>query len=482
MQKGRKEPEDLEGLLGRLKLTEEERGTVKGAWQSDFEEADRPPRAVGKLFSTKAGYIDGMVQTLGKIWCPEKGIKCKGLEDNRFLFTFLQPGGKRRAITEGPWEFGGDLLIVMELDETKRVKDLEFSHIPVWIRVFDLPMGLMNGRTGRLIGDKVGSFLDVDTDEDGLAVGNYLRIKVMIDVRKPLFRGVMMEAGQGEQPFWCNFKYEFLPNFCYSCGLLGHVEKECDKKIWRDVDPQFGDWLRATPAKKRDLRGRGSGGSSSGGNLNKKNTSGLWRRVETGRSIQQGEVDNKGKSLEDRELRDDGSSPLKLRTSSTNAVSAQKRLAFGECASTDQESGAELVVQEGVKSGVPIEGKDVQGLDSGEVCAKTAMDVDVVENIILGEGLGIGENNEKIEEVKGEENDATKKRPTTFKRRPRVPKGSVGEQSHSPVDSRKRGAEDCTGEVEFLKKSKVLKESVAEGMVEYFSEKAGLHGQPCRSK
>lgn len=128
MEKGKKGPEDLEGLMGGLKLTDEERSTVRGAWQSGSRETGRHPQAVGKLFSTKAGYADEMAQTLGKIWCPVKGIRCKELGGNLFLFTFLQAGGKRRAVTEGPWEFGGDLLIVVEFDGMQRLKDLEFTH------------------------------------------------------------------------------------------------------------------------------------------------------------------------------------------------------------------------------------------------------------------------------------------------------------------------------------------------------------------
>jgi hypothetical protein len=140
-----------------------------------------------------------MVQSLGKIWCPVKGIKCKDLGDNLFLFTFLQPGGKRRAVTEGPWEFRGDLIIVVDFDGKKRLHELEFTHIPVWIRAFNLPLGLMNESTGRVIGKKVGRALEVDTDEDGSTVGSFLRFKALIDIRKPLFRGVTMEDDKGAQ-------------------------------------------------------------------------------------------------------------------------------------------------------------------------------------------------------------------------------------------------------------------------------------------
>jgi len=118
-------------------------------------------------------------------------------------------------------------LIVVDFDGSKWLKELEFVSVPIWIRVFDLPLGLMNEETARRIGNKAGRFLEVDMDEDGLAVGEFLRIKVLLDIRKPLFRGVTME-GEG----WCNIKYEFLPNFCYVCGHLGHVEKKCDEGVW----------------------------------------------------------------------------------------------------------------------------------------------------------------------------------------------------------------------------------------------------------
>lgn len=84
----------LAGLMKGLKLTEEEKCGVRVAWRKEEEDATQVPQAVGKLFSRRPGNIEGMVQTLGKIWCPLKGISCKDPGDNLFLFSFLQPGGK----------------------------------------------------------------------------------------------------------------------------------------------------------------------------------------------------------------------------------------------------------------------------------------------------------------------------------------------------------------------------------------------------
>lgn len=66
---------------------------VKGAWWSEVKESWKHPQAVGKLFSSKPGFADGMAHTLGRIWCPQKGVKCKEVGNNMFLFSFLHAGG-----------------------------------------------------------------------------------------------------------------------------------------------------------------------------------------------------------------------------------------------------------------------------------------------------------------------------------------------------------------------------------------------------
>lgn len=39
--------------------------------------------------------------------------------------------------------------------------------------------------------------------------------------------------------------YERLPNFCYLCGKLGHLNRDCDIQVSADSHPSYGNWLRA---------------------------------------------------------------------------------------------------------------------------------------------------------------------------------------------------------------------------------------------
>ena len=76
-----------------------------------------------------------------------------------------------------------------------------------------------------------------------------MRIRVGVNISKPLCRGRKIRHGDGEIG-WVRFKYERLPNLCYWCGQLTHSDKECD--VWvrskgslAENERQYGAWLRA---------------------------------------------------------------------------------------------------------------------------------------------------------------------------------------------------------------------------------------------
>ena len=89
-----------------------------------------------------------------------------------------------------------------------------------------------------------------NTEEGETDGGSFLRMKVTIDISKPLCRGRRISLSQGEQS-WVSFKYERLPNICYWCGCLNHVDSDCD--LWIESEGKltketqaYGAWIRAT--------------------------------------------------------------------------------------------------------------------------------------------------------------------------------------------------------------------------------------------
>ncbi|CAN1822556.1 hypothetical protein LINPERHAP1_LOCUS30010 [Linum perenne] len=54
-----------------------------------------------------------------------------------------------------------------------------------------------------------------------------MRLRVRLDVRQPLKREKKLREA-GDIVITCKFWYERLPNFCYICGKIGHIDRYCE--------------------------------------------------------------------------------------------------------------------------------------------------------------------------------------------------------------------------------------------------------------
>jgi hypothetical protein len=128
-------------------------------------------------------------------------------------------------------------------------------------------------------------------------------------------------VGEEGRSKWCPFEYEFLPEFCYNCGIIGHDDKCCPVQIKKGEEKQFGSWLRAFIPKKQNSSERqrwsGGGGSGSGGRSyelgDRRGTAGSnsfsWRKEESNKMA------SENSNREDREQ--EVTSPLKRTTKKT---------------------------------------------------------------------------------------------------------------------------------------------------------------------
>lgn len=67
--------------------------------------------------------------------------------------------------------------------------------------------------------------LEVDCSTNALVWGKCLRARVLINVAKPLMRGSIVNfKGSSSKVI---FRYEKLGDFCFICGKLDHVDRDC---------------------------------------------------------------------------------------------------------------------------------------------------------------------------------------------------------------------------------------------------------------
>ncbi|KAE8771451.1 hypothetical protein D1007_56686 [Hordeum vulgare] len=182
----------------------------------------------------------------------------------------------------------------------------------------------------------LGKFVEAYTETDGSAIGRFMTITIWMQIDKSLMRGftletndaagrkkrndgkVMEEKAEEDDGSWCRFEYEFLPDFCYRCGIIGHGEKDCEVRVYKGDMKQYGRWLRADMSSRRSSSEEGSWRSGSmgvgasriyghrrfGGKVGGDNDNLSWRK--DGSRLTQG---NDGKSDKGEEV----TSPTKVR-------------------------------------------------------------------------------------------------------------------------------------------------------------------------
>lgn len=74
------------------------------------------------------------------------------------------------------------------------------------------------------MGQSLGT-IKMSKDEPEWRGGNFLWVRVAIDVSKPLCRGRRVDFDEDNEG-WVSFRYERLPNLCYWCGHLTHDDKD----------------------------------------------------------------------------------------------------------------------------------------------------------------------------------------------------------------------------------------------------------------
>ncbi|CAH9120076.1 unnamed protein product [Cuscuta epithymum] len=158
-----------------------------------------------------------------------------------------------RVLEDGPWVFERDLVLLKTVQPDEIPEKLILLEADFWVQVHNVPQKFRNLNSAKRIGNFIGPFIKFDENSYGDKKKSFLRIRICMDVRKPLKKGTSLKKeGKGH---WVDFKYEKLPNFCFICGVIGHSDKFCSLRYEEGIiiEKSFGVKLRAGGGAKTSL-------------------------------------------------------------------------------------------------------------------------------------------------------------------------------------------------------------------------------------
>ncbi|XP_023892297.1 uncharacterized protein LOC112004301 [Quercus suber] len=238
--------EDLAQSWKRLSLSEKE-----GPGCCLTNEESIKQFSIAARFTTKRAInVDSIARTFTPLWRATKGFKIQKIGDHEILFSFDTKEEVDRILSSAPWSFDKHLVAMQRYDHDSPLEDLKFERTNFWVQVHGLPLKYMTIAAAEKICGVVGEVITQSEQKlyDG---GNFIRVKVAVDINQPLCRGRLVSLND-EKQVWISFKYERLPNLCYWCGRLTHDDRDCE--LWiesegtlKSEQQEFGPGLRAQP-------------------------------------------------------------------------------------------------------------------------------------------------------------------------------------------------------------------------------------------
>jgi hypothetical protein len=161
---------------------------------------------VGKILADHVIPKDLFRGPLSRAWRLAGNISFNTLGENLFIVEFDNEWDKARVLEGKPWLFYECLVSVVDFDGTTPPSQMVFDRATFWIRMYNPPLACMGKEIGLKIARSMGYVEEVDVIDDEAGWGEYLRVRVMLDLTKPLTRGRMLHLQN--KSAWIDFKYE----------------------------------------------------------------------------------------------------------------------------------------------------------------------------------------------------------------------------------------------------------------------------------
>ncbi|XP_021747549.1 uncharacterized protein LOC110713404 [Chenopodium quinoa] len=243
--------DDILERYANLKLDDEDGGVV------DLGGVDIMPSKekfhlllIGRLVTDRPYNVEAFKNTMTTTWCLRNKLIIRVLGPNLYAFQFFHWRDKERVLNGRPWCFDNKLIVMKEVEGDEQPDQVSLYHSPFWVRIKNLPF---NCRTDDDVKEIVANWGEVmEVEEDILGLDRFRRVKLMINITKPL-RRFQRILDKGRKTVCVEFAFERLPFFCFACGVIGHSEKDCDMVSEDSKKAKLGRgrWLRASPRKGR---------------------------------------------------------------------------------------------------------------------------------------------------------------------------------------------------------------------------------------
>ncbi|KAL2901420.1 LINE-1 reverse transcriptase-like protein [Bienertia sinuspersici] len=182
-----------------------------------------------------------VVQQWVDSWLKLGPIVVQKVSRRLFIFHCILEDDKRGLLHHATACFHASVVVFKDWQEDRALRDYKFEDSAIWVRVEGIPANVNQSKVALNILERVGVCIFLDKDNSEENPQRATRVRIWLDLRKPLIPGVFLGLENGNTK-WVDIRYEGVFIFCKNCGKIGHKESHCrtpplkaKEKIWEAI-------------------------------------------------------------------------------------------------------------------------------------------------------------------------------------------------------------------------------------------------------
>ncbi|MBA0868970.1 hypothetical protein Goshw_021310 [Gossypium schwendimanii] len=177
--------EEINKLLEKLKFSEDESTRVMSTREVNnargFESW-----AIGKIMVTELPNREAMYRVFKSLWFTKEEVDFVALREGAVIVKFGCLEDRSRILNLSPWLFDRCLFSMMPFENGKAIDTYEFWMAPFWLRIYNIPIELMDRQTALDIGNAIGELVAIDWKDRNGGWTEFIRIKFGSWLRAPI--------------------------------------------------------------------------------------------------------------------------------------------------------------------------------------------------------------------------------------------------------------------------------------------------------
>ncbi|GJR88153.1 ribonuclease H-like domain-containing protein [Tanacetum coccineum] len=161
-------------------------------------------------------------------------------DDGVFLFKFESKEGLEKVLERGPWIIRNTPLILNRWTPNMSLKRDEVNKIPVWIKLYNVPVVAYSADGLSLIATQVGKPIMLDAFTSSMFENAWGRIsfaRALVELngesglKHEVSMAIPLEDDFGHTKEVIKVEYEWKPPHCVECKIFGHTNDKYPKRV-----------------------------------------------------------------------------------------------------------------------------------------------------------------------------------------------------------------------------------------------------------